>query len=356
MNFFSIRYAWNWWLVQLASILLPQDPRKDVASLTSTEMHLSKNGVQIFRGARITEALRGDRCVCTVPTIDGATQSLKRWENVIISLDESLCFCRNVTLPSGAGTRIQNILDLDVSRVTPFARTDVINAWYYIDEAGSDAASVEHVIIRKRTVEDAVSSIRKAAAKPVAIVVRKPGTPALPFVIGPDGNSYGYKRFTAWVKTAIACLALLTLGLTSLAGASLYRQSLILAAVEERIGATEEAALKVRKHVERIETTSREVRALQQFRQQQKSVLDVWEELSSVLPDSAWLQSLAVTQENVTAEGLAESAEDLIPLLEASPLFERVKFASPVYKNPDEKRARFSISMQLAGNPKSSTQ
>jgi general secretion pathway protein L len=316
---------------------------------------LARNGVQVYRGVRITEALQAARCVSTGESVDIAAQSIRKRENVIISLDDAHCFCRQVTLPAGAGTRIQAILDLDVSRVTPFARPDVINAWYLTGNAGSGATSVEHIIIRRRLVDDAISGLRRAGAKPIAIAVRRLGAAALPFVASPEGESFGRKRFRTWVKTAAVSVALLVLGLALLAGAYLHRQSQALAAIEERMSVAEKAALKVRGHVEKIETASREVRSLQQFRQQQHSMLEVWEELSRILPDGAWLQSLSLTQENLTAEGLAESAEDLISLLESSPLFERVRFASPVYKNPDEKRARFSISLQLAktapGNP-----
>jgi general secretion pathway protein L len=348
MNFFSIRDGWNWWLAQLASILLPRDPRKDVARLASTELHLAKTGVQVYRGARITEPLQPTQRVSTGESVDNAAQSIKKRENVIISLDEAHCFFRQVTLPPGAGTRVQNILDLDVSRVTPFAKADVINAWYPVSDVKSGANLVEHIVIRRRIVEDAIASLRKVGAKPIAIVVRRLGAAALPFVASPEGENFGHRRFVAWVKTAAASIAILALGLGLLAGAYLHRQSQMFAAIEQQVAEAETTALKVRKHVETIETASREVRSLQEFRRQQHSMLEVWEELSRILPDSAWLQSLSFTQENVTADGLAESAEDLISLLESSPLFERVRFASPVYKNPDEKRARFSISLQLA--------
>jgi len=347
MNFFSIRDGWNWWLIQLASILLPRDPRKEVARLASTELYVARNSIQVFRGSQLTKPLQASQCVCTEETIDHAVQSLRKRENIIISLDEAQCFCRKVNLPANVGTRIQNILDLDVSRVTPFARADVVNAWYFTGETDSSAISIEHVIIRKRTVEDAIASIRRVGAKPVAIVVRRTGEAALPFVAEIDGGNYGYKRFTAWVKTATASLGALILGAALLAGSGLHRQSLTLAAIDDQIAIAEKIAVKVREHVQKIETASQEVRALQQFHRQQNSLMDVWEELSRILPDSAWLQSLSFTQESVTAEGLAVSAEDLIPLLEASPLFEKVNFASPVYQDPDEKRAHFSISFQL---------
>jgi general secretion pathway protein L len=348
MNFFSIRDGWNWWLIQLASILLPRDPRKEVARLASTELHIAKNAVQIYRGAQITKPLQTSQCISTENSVDHAVLALRKRENVIISLDEAQCFCRKVNLPAGAGTRIQNILDLDVSRITPFARADVINAWYLTDEPTSNAVPIEQIIIRKRSIEDAIASIQRAGAKAVAIVVRKTGAAALPFVAETDGSIYGYKRFTAWVKTATASLITLILGFALLAASGLHRQSLILAAIDDQTAIAETTAVKVRQHVERIETASQEVRALQQFHRQQNSILDVWEELSRMLPDNAWLQSLSFTQESVTAEGLAVSAEDLIPLLESSPLFEKVNFASPVYQDPEEKRAHFSISFQLS--------
>jgi Tfp pilus assembly protein PilN len=61
-------------------------------------------------------------------------------------------------------------------------------------------------------------------------------------------------------------------------------------------------------------------------------VLPALRELTEALPDTAWLQALSMDREGVELTGQADAASQLIPLLEASRLLERVEFTSPVTK------------------------
>ncbi len=67
------------------------------------------------------------------------------------------------------------------------------------------------------------------------------------------------------------------------------------------------------------------------------------------MPDDAFLEGMTVDGKTLTADGAAAAPELLIAELEASPLFENVVFAAPVFKNPGEIKSRFSIRLELSG-------
>jgi general secretion pathway protein L len=76
-------------------------------------------------------------------------------------------------------------------------------------------------------------------------------------------------------------------------------------------------------------------------------------ELTQVLPPSVWIWNLKCSGREVEISGFADSASELIPLLDKSPLFEKVEFSSPVTKErerrgmADKERERFKIKMKL---------
>jgi Tfp pilus assembly protein PilN len=68
--------------------------------------------------------------------------------------------------------------------------------------------------------------------------------------------------------------------------------------------------------------------------------LPVLRELTDLLPSDVWLTALALDQKATELTGQAAAASALIPLLENSPRFERVEFASPVTRGRDKEQFR----------------
>ncbi len=76
------------------------------------------------------------------------------------------------------------------------------------------------------------------------------------------------------------------------------------------------------------------------------SVLDVLKEFSIRIPESAWVRDIKISQNDVKLDGYAQSASELIPLLEASPLFKDAVFLSAITKGKDGKE-KFRIGLSL---------
>ena len=68
--------------------------------------------------------------------------------------------------------------------------------------------------------------------------------------------------------------------------------------------------------------------------------LPVLRELTEILPPDAWLTMLSFDTKGVELTGQAAQANALIPVLENSPLLERVEFASPVTRGRDREQFR----------------
>ena len=80
--------------------------------------------------------------------------------------------------------------------------------------------------------------------------------------------------------------------------------------------------------------------------------LPVLRELTELLPNDAWLTLVSLEGKGVELTGQANAASALIPLLENSPRFERVEFASPVTRGRDREQFRIQAAWeQRAAEP-----
>lgn len=96
----------------------------------------------------------------------------------------------------------------------------------------------------------------------------------------------------------------------------------------------------------------KEIREFETLRADETSRLEVLKELSEILPPTAWLWNVKVKAREVDLSGFADSASDLIAILDKSPVFEKVEFASPVTKEtrlfgPNVVKERFKITARI---------
>ncbi|MDZ7698198.1 MAG: pilus assembly protein PilM [Deltaproteobacteria bacterium] len=88
--------------------------------------------------------------------------------------------------------------------------------------------------------------------------------------------------------------------------------------------------------------------ALNPLRRNRLAALDVIKELSGRIPKNAWLLRLTYSDKDnkIQIEGWADSASELIPALDDSPIFRDVGFLSSITKNR-EGNERFRIGLEL---------
>ena len=103
-------------------------------------------------------------------------------------------------------------------------------------------------------------------------------------------------------------------------------------------------------NIERIQTKCKELEDLidylNAYRGGRMPTLNILKDLSLRIPEGAWVHKFDFSDKGVQIEGHADSASELIPLLETSPLFKDVAFLSPITKSKDGKE-RFRIGLKI---------
>jgi general secretion pathway protein L len=85
------------------------------------------------------------------------------------------------------------------------------------------------------------------------------------------------------------------------------------------------------------------------------SKIEILKELAQILPSTVWVWNIKYSGGEMEMSGFADSASELIHLLERSPLFEKVEFLAPVTKErerrmgADKEKERFKIKMRVEG-------
>jgi len=133
------------------------------------------------------------------------------------------------------------------------------------------------------------------------------------------------------VTVGLALAALLVPGL---------RDGRRLAALDRELARIEPDVRAVRAVLGDLERQRRLLATVDQIETTALRPLPVLRDLTDILPADAWLTTLALDPKGVELVGQAAAASTLIPLLENSPRFERVEFASPVTRGRDREQFR----------------
>ena len=113
-----------------------------------------------------------------------------------------------------------------------------------------------------------------------------------------------------------------------------------------------EAVIKLQKQKDEC---CKELSQLEKIRTGEVSKTAILEELTRILPDTVWIWNFKYNGKEIEISGFADSASNLIPLLDKSPLFEKVEFLAPVTKeklmrgSEMKESERFKIKARIEG-------
>jgi len=137
--------------------------------------------------------------------------------------------------------------------------------------------------------------------------------------------------------TMFVLAGLLILSILAWTGGGILHRKLVMDRLDskiKRLGSEVAAVDRLQAGLKELEDRIDYVNAL---RQSHVPVLNILRDLSKEIPESAWIRRIAFSDKGVEIEGYANSASDLISLLEAAPLFKDVAFLSPITKGKDGK-------------------
>jgi general secretion pathway protein L len=353
------RRAGRWWLKELLH-LFPDRIAKWVVGPGRTTLVLASEG-----DARVFELLEGDRpanVATKLKAADVSTQSIDGFlrlhgvrrgdADIVLRLPQDMFFRRKLVLPAQAAASIDEIIAADLVRRTPFRLQDVYNGHSFNAPDPSGKILVWQWLVRRAFVHEAASAF-DLSVNDVAFVQSSIGGDA----VGPTpciALHSNAKHRRSWIKTSILTL-LCGVGLITLATGVLkyQRQQAIIEGNDMRIATARVRAQKVRSEFDRVQERQNVLLRLRDQRRDVPGLLDLWEEVTRVLPAHSWLTELRLTEvpekneQLVAMNGFSSGATDLIKLIDRSPLLADASLTAPVAVDPVEGRERFALQAKV---------
>jgi general secretion pathway protein L len=176
-------------------------------------------------------------------------------------------------------------------------------------------------------------------------------------VVGAEGDRMGFNllsrgeaapslaRRLTWAIVTAAALLVLVCAATVVA--ALQRQDQALAQLEVETNAARTQAQAVRKRVQDADTLSDRIGALRLRRAEGIRVIALWEEVTRLLPDAAWVTNVRIENDMLWIDGYARSASELVGIVARSPMFSSVALSAPVVREEARASERFQIRMKI---------
>jgi general secretion pathway protein L len=290
----------KWWLQEFLS-LFPERIAQWLIGPGSTILLLSRD--EAFVGMRMKTASGTEFDHARVPRLDYTSKAIEEFlqrhqlrladVTVGIRLPSHQFFQRQLLLPAQAVNSIDDIIANDLAQKTPFSLADIHHGYAVVPGAG------KLMIAQYVTRRDSVSSAAAAFGLNVT---------EIDFVESvPQGDCMTVRSFIAlhpetthrasWPRRAAAALATSALGLALIAGGLKYwRQEVALDQLEPQIATARQQAQQVRTAFAKLEKQQRSIIDVYARKQNGPALLDIWDEVTRLLPTDTWLTDLHVTE------------------------------------------------------------
>jgi general secretion pathway protein L len=282
-----------------------------------------------------------------------SSQRFSGWGDAPLGLDidADQFLVRRFDVPAVAVPGLPNVLASEFDRKTPLKLQDVFHGYRVIGIPGrTDKVSVEHWIIRR----DIVAALTERAGVTIDRIdfLR----PCLGDENGNSGPRITIGRTILPPKwpTRLAAFLVVSACLLAVSGwiGTWLDQGSELRRIEAAIGTASTKAADVRQRIDGASKENAVILGLYKEKSEFPPVSDVWEEITRILPDGAWITELRMTEprpgeRSISIVGLAEAAAPLVALFDKSPLFFDTALTTAITPDPAEQRERFGLQLRL---------
>lgn len=325
--------------------LMGRGAREAVVKASASDLVVAaENGGQEIR-------ISGAEIVATSLEATLARRGLsRRAVAVVLEMPASAFLIRQFDAPAAALRHLPQMLNAEVERKTPFRRDEVFLGHYVAPHGATPKASVQLALLRRDLVAPAIEACGLALGDLAAI--RAEAAPGGFFPTPTISLSNGGASDRRFHRAALAMLALAALLAAAGLGATFWRQSQEAEALDAQIAEMSARAAHVRQIADHASKESRLLSILHETRRGSAPLTELWEEISRLMPDSAYLTDFRLSESKsgehtVELAGFAQSAVGLPLLFDRSKYFMEAALTAPITSDPKDKRESFSLRLKI---------
>jgi general secretion pathway protein L len=302
---------------------------------------------QLLNERRTTLATARVTCAAYTPEAIDAflrTHGLERADVAIgIELPADRIFTRKLMLPAETQRTLEEVLCQDLVAKTPFRLEDLHHDFW--DLRRGDRLHITHWLVHRRFVAEAVEELALRYGDLAFVEAESGGDDLRPRI----GLQRPLSDHTRGLRLAFMCLmASACLLAASAIGFKYHAQQKSLDALAVELNEARTTAQRVRAALDKLEVARAGLLRLRS-QKQGPELLDVWEEMTRILPTHTWLTELRLStqparnEQQVLVTGFSAAAATLVGLIDQSPLFRDASLKSSIAIDPVEKKERFAI-------------
>jgi general secretion pathway protein L len=266
---------------------------------------------------------------------------------IVLEIPRDAFFLRRFDIPVSAEASLPMLLVADIERKTPFRVSDVVYGHVLTRKPETaEKYGVQLWILRRDIVMRAIEGTGidwndLDFVTPERASDDREGAPTIALGRHVDASQ--------WFRNVVIGLGTLTIVFLAMGLATLiWRQDHALAGLDAEIAAVSARASDVRKIADQAVSESRLLAILREERTRGPALADLWEEVSRILPDGAYLTEFRLSEaksgeRDLDLVGFADSAVGLPALFDKSSMFSDATLTAPITPNAQEKREAFSL-------------
>ncbi len=335
------RRLFSWWIAELEQVGTDFKSRFSSGQKHTCEVLVSPNGTKAGSMADFEFKTGGK-----TPVFLSSRSDWDRLEGKEFSLilEPALCLHLTESFPTTSAERLQSAIDLFIKQNTPFNERSACWAWA---RAGKHPhTTLVDVILVKRSLLHRIAEGFKAEGREIASFSARLKSSARTLKLS-ELETPRLKRIKLWRRINLLLFA---------AASSIFFGTYLVALqnyedargrLERQVQVVKQKAITQKKEQIKAQQVAERKLSLTNHKQQHRSVLLAWEQLSQVIPEDAWLTELYLEERQGRIAGFANAAAPLIAVLDRVEKIKQVKFNSPVTINPNDQRERFDISFSF---------
>lgn len=266
--------------------------------------------------------------------------------SAVLEVPASKVLRRTVRLPIATEENLRQVLEFQMEQYTPFSAAQLYYSHAILTrDFDKGLLDVELVAVQRAVVDRAIQKLQAAGYTPLAVQAKDVNGGVLPCNLLP---ALAGARPSVWRNGPLPWL----LALVSV----LSIAALVLPLFIQREAAIQLIPLveRSKKAAEAVDGVRRELDArivqhnyLLEKRMATPTTIQALEELTRVLPDDTWVQTLDWKGKEIVIQGETASSVKLVGLFEQSSMFKDASFRSPLTKGQTPGVERFSLALQL---------
>ncbi|MDP2901649.1 MAG: PilN domain-containing protein [Methylovulum sp.] len=268
--------------------------------------------------------------------------------NVILRLTGLEAICRELALPVAAKENLHQVVAYELDRYTPFKADQVYFAVKPIDGATEQGQIKAMLVLTTREVLDGLYEDTTALGLSPLFADYQGAANRLDqlddvYNLLPQGFRQKTAKTPRLIHTAL--LASVVLLAAAVLVTPVWLEYQTVNALTEKVRVIEKDAKKIKALQLEIDTMIDETQKLIDEKNATPMVVDMLNTLSTIIKDDTSLAYLQYSDNHLQIQGESPAASTLIGILEASELFSKARFVSPVTQNNVSKLERFQITV-----------